>query len=336
MQLAFHPKDAVDAKKIGLVQQLVSTVGGLVEGPDNPASQIHDTQKQRNVPLTEPVGGGHRIDRGPGEFVPVYGAEVPEKSKKRDWTAIKVAIPETQLGYRYKLPGSGGYTVKAAKLLDTPNRRNAEKNSSMEFETTALGVEGAQANTYYGSVRWGWRTDGAGKHELIPLSAVSEGKPSADFMAAAEQWNRIEGTKGFPLPIQRKPFARARQASSDGDGKVRPRAMSDGFEANGVFERSLRSNRGSPVPLPVRFRAEVEPIFGVNFNDVRVHTGDDSVQLNRLVGAQAFTCGKDIYLGKGYTNLETKEGKRLLAHELTHTIQQGAVVLEGYPKRNCP
>ncbi len=206
MQLAFHPKNTVDAKKIGLVQELQSFVGGQVEGAGNPNSQIHPDQSARNVPLNAPVGGGHRIDRGPGETVPVYGAEIPSVAKTKNWSAIKIGQPETQLGYRYKPPGpKSEYTTKAAKLLDTPNRRNAETNSRMEFETTALAVEGAQAGTYYGSVRWGWRTDGGGAYELIPLAMVSEAQPSATFMAAAEQWNQVEGGRGgLTLPIQNK------------------------------------------------------------------------------------------------------------------------------------
>ena len=62
----------------------------------------------------------------------------------------------------------------------------------------------------------------------------------------------------------------------------------------------------------------MEPRFGVDFSHVRIHTGSDSAQMNRDVGAQAFTHGSDIYYGAGSsaTNLE------LTAHELTHVVQQ--------------
>ncbi|HNP97166.1 MAG TPA: DUF4157 domain-containing protein, partial [Cyclobacteriaceae bacterium] len=62
----------------------------------------------------------------------------------------------------------------------------------------------------------------------------------------------------------------------------------------------------------------MEPRFGVDFSDVRVHTGNDAVQMNRAVGAQAFTHGSDVYFGEGRSpnNLE------LTAHELTHVVQQ--------------
>ena len=68
--------------------------------------------------------------------------------------------------------------------------------------------------------------------------------------------------------------------------------------------------------MPVR--SYMEPRFGVDFSHVRVHTGSDATQMNRDVGAQAFTHGSDIYYGAGSspTNLE------LTAHELTHVVQQ--------------
>ncbi len=69
----------------------------------------------------------------------------------------------------------------------------------------------------------------------------------------------------------------------------------------------------------------MEPRFGVDFSHVRVHTGSNAIQMNRDVGAQAFTHGSDIYYGAGSspTNLE------LTAHELTHVVQQtGAAPLQ--------
>ena len=68
----------------------------------------------------------------------------------------------------------------------------------------------------------------------------------------------------------------------------------------------------------------MEPRFGADFSGVRIHTGSEAAQLNREVSAQAFTHGQDIYLGEGKTDVASAQGKQLLAHELTHTIQQGA------------
>jgi hypothetical protein len=66
----------------------------------------------------------------------------------------------------------------------------------------------------------------------------------------------------------------------------------------------------------------MEPRFGQDFRAVRVHTDAHAQELARAVSAQAFTVGRDIVFGAGHYMLETERGKHLLAHELTHVVQQ--------------
>lgn|GEM_PF-2124632 len=90
------------------------------------------------------------------------------------------------------------------------------------------------------------------------------------------------------------------------------------------FESSLQSTKGSGSPLPDSTRSFMENRFGADFGGVRIHTGSTAVQLNREVHAQAFAHGNDVYFNSGKYAPHTAEGGFLLAHELTHTIQQGA------------
>jgi len=87
---------------------------------------------------------------------------------------------------------------------------------------------------------------------------------------------------------------------------------------------NIRALRGGGSPLSSSTRAFFEPRFGTDLSHVRLHTDSKAVELNRAISAQAFTHGPDIYLGEGKKDLESTAGKHLLAHELTHTIQQGA------------
>ena|GEM_PF-1101107 len=93
--------------------------------------------------------------------------------------------------------------------------------------------------------------------------------------------------------------------------------------ASPSLESQLSQSQGGGTPLPTAARQEMEAGFGSDFSSVRVHTDSQAVQLSRQLGAQAFTKGNDLYFNSGRYNPTSSEGKRLLAHELTHTIQQG-------------
>src|SRR5205814_6565446 len=80
--------------------------------------------------------------------------------------------------------------------------------------------------------------------------------------------------------------------------------------------------RGGVQSLDAGVRSQMESAFGENFGDVRVHTGGDAERVNEELGARAVTRGRDIYFGKGEYDSSTREGKELLAHELTHVVQQ--------------
>jgi len=89
------------------------------------------------------------------------------------------------------------------------------------------------------------------------------------------------------------------------------------------LENQINNSKGSGSPLPDESRSFMESRFGANFSDVKVHTGNQAGILNRSLNAQAFTHGSDVYFGEGKFNPESHQGKHLLAHELTHVVQQG-------------
>jgi len=99
---------------------------------------------------------------------------------------------------------------------------------------------------------------------------------------------------------------------------VQQTATREGFEARYDFEARLSRGNGRGSPLPDQVRSYMEPRFGVDFRGVRVHTDHEATELNRAVGAQAFTHGQDIYFGAGKAPGITD----LMAHELTHVVQQ--------------
>ena len=88
------------------------------------------------------------------------------------------------------------------------------------------------------------------------------------------------------------------------------------------LESRINAIRGGGQPLPKFVRNFFEPRFGRDFGNVRVHNDSQSAETARALNARAFAVGNDIFFGIGQYSQERLEGKRLLAHELTHVIQQ--------------
>jgi hypothetical protein len=129
--------------------------------------------------------------------------------------------------------------------------------------------------------------------------------------------------------IQRKCAECLSAEASAKEGEAEEKLQKKGeanSSAKGGFsslESHLNSSRGSGSSLPEDTRAQMESSFGIDFSGVRIHTDGSAVQMNKDLRAQAFTHGSDIYFNSGKYNPESTEGKKLLAHELTHTVQQG-------------
>ena len=100
----------------------------------------------------------------------------------------------------------------------------------------------------------------------------------------------------------------------------------EGSVEDATVEEKIRKSAGSGQPLEPGTRAEMENKLGADFSEVNIHSNPDAGNLNHTLGSQAFTHRKDIYFNEGKYNPETSGGKHLLAHELTHTIQQSGKV----------
>ncbi len=113
------------------------------------------------------------------------------------------------------------------------------------------------------------------------------------------------------------------QLQEDEEVQARENPGSSGLNSANIGQ-SLRNTRSQGSRLSGSVQTKMESGFGADFSGVRIHTGSESVAMNRALGAQAFTNGNDIHFNQNRFNPATTEGQTLLAHELTHTIQQGA------------
>ena len=80
--------------------------------------------------------------------------------------------------------------------------------------------------------------------------------------------------------------------------------------------------RGGGQSLTPRTNHFMSKAFATDFSNVQIHTNSKAVQMNEQLGARAFAHGSDIYFNNNQFNPDTSDGKHLLAHELTHVVQQ--------------
>lgn len=108
---------------------------------------------------------------------------------------------------------------------------------------------------------------------------------------------------------------------------VKPTVMRQGAAAGGAVNQDVEQNiqqaRGSGQGLAENVRQPMEQAFGADFSGVKVHTDGQADVLNRSLNSRAFATGQDIFFKQGEYQPQSKQGQELLAHELTHVVQQG-------------
>jgi|GEM_PF-1303957 len=158
--------------------------------------------------------------------------------------------------------------------------------------------------------------------EGVTENPVAENLPESIEAEASESENKEEAGELAPqtgivtLPIPPKKGKKEKEELVQKKSAKSP--------TNQSIESQLKSSKGGGTSLPNSTKKEMEQGFGANFSDVKIHTDSRAVQMNKDLGAHAFTNGNDIYFNQGKFDPESKSGKHLLAHELTHTVQQGA------------
>ncbi len=181
------------------------------------------------------------------------------------------------------------------------------------------------------------------------LDSSSTSTPVQKKCESCEEDERLQ-KKEEELEVLRKPiFESDREISGD---KIRAKSNLPNLQLSPGLESNLQSTKGKGNPLSRDVRTDMESGFGTDFKNVRIHTDNNAVQMNRKIGAKAFTNGSDIYFNKGNYSTNSRSGKHLLAHELTHVLQQkgnntkyiqrnldassaSCTQIQGWERRNC-
>lgn len=176
------------------------------------------------------------------------------------------------------------------------------------------------------------------KARPAPPAATPERKPSPPPPAPEAAAPRLPAYAQARLAISQPQDAAEQQADRIAAQVSRPASAEEPTEpvptptprpgppapadATDPTEQRIASRRGTGQPLLEAVRADMASRFGHDFTAVRVHTDEAAAALCRDVQAHAFTVGADIFFAAGAFAPETRQGKELLAHELTHVVQQ--------------
>ncbi|MDW7693784.1 DUF4157 domain-containing protein [Flammeovirgaceae bacterium SG7u.111] len=153
-----------------------------------------------------------------------------------------------------------------------------------------------------------------------------------EVMAMQEDTPKLAGVgnEGNSGSLQPKPITRSvvqkkcGSCEKEARGVLQPKLDGGETQVSVPLQNQLQTSKRSGSPLPQKTNQFMGNAFGADFSNVRVHTGGEAQQMNQSIQAKAFTHGSDIYFNKGQYSPSSLGGKKLLAHELTHVVQQSA------------
>ena len=167
---------------------------------------------------------------------------------------------------------------------------------------------------------------------VMRMPTPSHSSQSTVQRMAEESTERVEEEEEFVQTKGQNSFIQIQRMCSSCSGEpkdeesVAQRKPGSGTKANmpSKTESQIQSLSGGGAPLSKAEAGFFEPRFGRSFENVRIHTGDAADQAAKSINARAFTLGNDIAFAKGEYDSSSTAGRTLMAHELTHTIQQSA------------
>ena len=217
---------------------------------------------------------------------------------------------------------------------DAPINQNLDENgrpawwSRMKFDTPRPRVQpkltvGGRNDQYE------QEADKVAAEVVNQISAPQQPSMQREGMPEEEDALQMKPLAGQLTPL----VQREETAAEEEDLQMMPvqrEAETEGMDASPDVEAGIEQARGSGQPLDKTIREPMEQAFGADFSSVKVHTDTRADQLNHAVQAKAFTTKQDVFFRQGEYNPGSRGGQELIAHELTHVVQQsGKAVTHG-------
>ncbi len=167
-------------------------------------------------------------------------------------------------------------------------------------------------------------------------SKLSIGEPGDKYEQEADRVaDQVMAMPGPPFAAapDRRTSTVQRQAEKEEEPLQAKLAPGQRPLTTGEITAPIEALRGGGKPLPASARAFFEPRFGYDLSKVRIYTDSHAQKTAQRTQARAFTVGQNVVFNAGQYAPGTREGRRLLAHELAHVIQQKGVKSQGDPNR---
>lgn len=207
------------------------------------------------------------------------------------------------------------FSPEISSLTDTPQKKSQNQTAATESRTR---FSFDQVNVL------AIQTSPTPQSSMGPLQdKLTNGQPGDKYEQEADQV--------APQPGQRINISQSPQREEVNiqpaplSGVQRQSSMRIGADSQ-EFEKNLAQARGQGRSLEPKVRAQMESAIGADFSNVKIHTDTQADRLSRSIQAKAFTTGKDVFFKQGEYNSSSRSGQELIAHELTHTVQQGGAI----------
>ena len=167
---------------------------------------------------------------------------------------------------------------------------------------------------------------------IIPIQAkLSIGEPNDKYEQAADA-TASKVVQQINSLTQEQSVQREAEEELQMESLVQRRENLDGGEASTDLESSIQSARGGGQSLDANLQQLMGQAMGADFSGVKVHTDSQSDQLNKSIQAKAFTTGQDVFFRQGAYEPSSQGGQELIAHELTHVVQQNGGAVQRSPE----
>ncbi|MEH2281901.1 MAG: DUF4157 domain-containing protein [Nostoc sp.] len=235
--------------------------------------------------------------------------ELPEEEKEEEEVQMK-SLGETPSLQREEVPEEEELQMKPLGTLSQTVTEVQSPNKPLGYEISRISLRRPQTKLTVNQPGDIYEQEADSVAQLV-MQRMSEPVQSRQREALPEEEDQLQMkflTGSITPLVQRQ-----------GGGRT---------AATSELETSIQQARGNGQPLADDIKQPMEQAFGADFASVRVHTDAQSDSLNQSIQARAFTTGQDVFFRQGEYSPESNAGKELLAHELTHVVQQNGSAVQ--------